>query len=163
MSDIQGYTGRVFDTSRIDLQARGLPTQAKPAIDAAVGRVEEQIKDDRGAGGAGRFSILSFAPLADSAPFQSAAEAVLNGDTPSIDDLRAVASEMLRVVLRSEMSGPAVAVGDSFTVELTDDEFVLYSAGFNGEPDRALRVGPGGDDILYWPPMLSLVRAQASP
>lgn len=50
--------------------------------------------------------------------------------------------------------------GNSFTVSLTDETFVLYSVGPDGEDDRAASVGPGGEDYLLYPPLMGLLREQ---
>ncbi len=55
--------------------------------------------------------------------------------------------------------GRVVLAGlDSFVASLDDSTFVLYSAGFDQRPDWAQRVGEAGSDVLYWPPLLTLVR-----
>ncbi len=46
----------------------------------------------------------------------------------------------------------------SFTVELTEKTFVLYSVGADGQRALAADVGEGGKDILIFPPLLSLER-----
>lgn len=46
----------------------------------------------------------------------------------------------------------------TFPVELDDSVFVIYSAGTDQVAEWARSVGEGGTDILYWPPLLSLVR-----
>ena len=51
--------------------------------------------------------------------------------------------------------------GSSFTVLLDQTQFLLYSAGPDGSDNRAKKVGAGGDDILIWPPLMSLAREHA--
>jgi len=48
-----------------------------------------------------------------------------------------------------------------FSTMVDDKQFLLYSVGQNGIDDRARIVGPGGIDILMWPPILSLQRIRA--
>ena len=49
-------------------------------------------------------------------------------------------------------------VGGSFNVSLTDKDFVLYSVGPDGSDGLARSVGTGGDDLLIWPPIITLRR-----
>lgn len=46
----------------------------------------------------------------------------------------------------------------SFVAELDEKVFVLYSVGPDGQDNEARNVGAEGDDILYWPPVISLYR-----
>jgi hypothetical protein len=49
----------------------------------------------------------------------------------------------------------------TFTAELDDSYFLLYSCGQDERDDRARNVGPfgiGADDILIWPPVIVLER-----
>lgn len=46
----------------------------------------------------------------------------------------------------------------TFTAELDDTVFVLYSVGSNQQREWARNVGQDGTDILLWPPVLSLAR-----
>ncbi len=50
------------------------------------------------------------------------------------------------------------AGGKSGTVLLDDTTFLLYSTGPDGLDNRAAKVGAGGDDVLFWPPVMSLTR-----
>lgn len=54
--------------------------------------------------------------------------------------------------------GGSAASGPSFTVEFDDSEFLLYSTGPDGMNNYAEKVGAGGNDILLWPPLMSLTR-----
>ncbi|HVZ95131.1 MAG TPA: hypothetical protein VG797_11545 [Phycisphaerales bacterium] len=47
-----------------------------------------------------------------------------------------------------------------FFKAVDDKQCLLYSVGLDGKDDRARSVGDGGLDILYWPPIVSLVREQ---
>lgn len=83
----------------------------------------------------------------------------------SAQQIRAVFDASLAPVLRQQFgSGPedaaAPATDSTFKVTLDDSSFVLYSVGEDGAADRAAQVGPGGTDILMWPPLISLVREQ---
>ncbi len=50
----------------------------------------------------------------------------------------------------------------TFTVELDETDFVIYSVGEDAVFDFAREVGIGGADIIYWPPVLTLVREHVS-
>ena len=68
---------------------------------------------------------------------------------------------LLNQQFKSEPGELAATGSDStFTVTLDDSSFVLYSVGADGAAQRATQVGPGGTDILMWPPLISLVREQ---
>lgn len=64
----------------------------------------------------------------------------------------------------ANMNGPSFDIApsgkpvNSFTVMLDDSTFLLYSTGPDGMDNRAAKVGAGGDDILIWPPLMSLTR-----
>lgn len=60
-----------------------------------------------------------------------------------------------RRLKREEHGDPNVAM---FDVTLDDSDFVLYSVGDDATPDWAEQSGLDGEDILYWPPVLSLYR-----
>jgi hypothetical protein len=49
----------------------------------------------------------------------------------------------------------------SFTVTITQKDFLLWSSGPDARDDQAKSVGTGGSDTLIWPPILSLRRANA--
>lgn len=49
------------------------------------------------------------------------------------------------------------AVG-SFSASLDDSYFILYSSGTDQVAEWAQSVGEGGSDVLYWPPVLTLLR-----
>ena len=55
------------------------------------------------------------------------------------------------------------ARGESFTWSVLDSHFILYSVGNDGDDDLADDVGEspadGGDDVLFWPPAISLLRS----
>lgn len=53
-----------------------------------------------------------------------------------------------------EMSGGRTA----FIAKLDEKVFLLYSVGPDGQDNEARNVGADGDDILYWPPVISLYR-----
>lgn len=57
-------------------------------------------------------------------------------------------------------SGGSSGSSGSFIVYLDDTVFVLFSAGSDGAANWAKRVGPGGDDYIIWPPLMSFVRGQ---
>ncbi len=78
----------------------------------------------------------------------------------SEDDVNAALRELVSVGAEAinEARRLAPPSEDSFTVELDESEFVLYSVGEDGEADWAKRVGSGGTDILIWPPVISLMR-----
>ncbi len=100
--------------------------------------------------------------------YRSALLELAKRPTLSIEDLRHTFAEVAAEILKESGGGaaPAIATGGggrlfavpTFTVTLDQSAFVLYSVGPDGKPERAEKVGPGGTDILIWPPMLSLVR-----
>lgn len=51
----------------------------------------------------------------------------------------------------------------TFVARLDDSTFVLYAAGPDQQRQWATLVGDGGRDVLYWPPLISLVRDAVSP
>lgn len=54
---------------------------------------------------------------------------------------------------------PRARAGDiQFTKSVDDSQFLLYSVGPDRADDRARVVGRGGRDLLYWPPLISLLR-----
>ena len=46
----------------------------------------------------------------------------------------------------------------TFTVELDESDFVIYSVGDDAVADWARESGIGGSDLLYWPSELTLLR-----
>lgn len=65
----------------------------------------------------------------------------------------------LKKVIEAAKNAPAGASsGNSFDVQLDEKKFLVYSVGSDGKDQEARRVGMGGEDILYWPPILSLER-----
>jgi hypothetical protein len=54
-------------------------------------------------------------------------------------------------------STPA-AQSNSIKAALTDETFILYSAGVDQQRDWAREVGENSKDMLFWPPVLSLLR-----
>lgn len=62
------------------------------------------------------------------------------------------------------VTGPG---GESFTLSIRDDQFIVYSVGADGERNMASRVentaqAGSGTDYLIWPPLRGLVREQQS-
>lgn len=53
---------------------------------------------------------------------------------------------------------PGGSAADSFKKSVDDSQFFLYSLGPNRKDDRARVAGEGGQDLLYWPPLVSLMR-----
>jgi len=68
--------------------------------------------------------------------------------------------DSLSITVRSILETALDQLGrlSSFDVQLDDTTFVVYSVGPDGEPNKARSAGPGGTDILYWPPIMSLTR-----
>jgi len=62
---------------------------------------------------------------------------------------------LARRLVREQTDDPSVAI---FDVTLDEEDFVLYSAGYNGVEEWAEESGLDGTDLTYWPPMLSLLR-----
>ena len=90
--------------------------------------------------------------------------------TLTMKDLRRMMADVAMEILGGASSGLVKEVASapgssdrlyavpSFPVTLDQSSFVLYSIGPDGKPGRAAKVGPGGDDLLLWPPLFSLVR-----
>lgn len=73
------------------------------------------------------------------------------GSSPlSTNEVLASVGQAMRVALRIQAGG--------FERDLDDGVFVLYSVGPTGQRNWARSVGEDGEDLLYWPPLLSLVR-----
>lgn len=55
------------------------------------------------------------------------------------------------------------ARGETLEIDVRPEDFILYSVGTDGDDDLAEDVGEsprdGGDDLLFWPPAISLLRA----
>ncbi len=68
--------------------------------------------------------------------------------------------DSLGVTLRGIIETAVDQLGrlSSFDVQLDDTNFIIYSVGPDGKANLARSAGPGGTDILYWPPVLSLTR-----
>ncbi len=86
----------------------------------------------------------------------------MNASRPSsvgeiMDFINAMNSTTVAALGSASSSGGA---SDSFNVLLDDTVFVLFSTGSDGAANWAKRVGPGGDDYIIWPPLMSLVRGQ---
>lgn len=103
-------------------------------------------------------------PILFSAPYRLNLLALAQKPSVSIEDVRrAIAKAVV-----SGMRGPgSIGAGSasgrlyaipSFSVTLDRTSFILYSVGEDGKADRAVEVGPGGTDLLLWPPMFSLIR-----
>lgn len=100
------------------------------------------------------------------------ARKTISGGTITEDTARQVRDEIIALSMRQEtlekyITKPPVSAAsestaggmtNSFTVELDDKVFVLYSVGSDALDNKARNVGDGGDDILYWPPLISLYR-----
>jgi peroxiredoxin len=88
-----------------------------------------------------------------------------------VDDVVDPAMAMLKNLTESMANmqgmGGMAAGGESFTATIGDpgdssynrhDQWVMYSVGPDGMDNEARKVGVGGDDILLWPPVMSLHR-----
>ncbi len=109
---------------------------------------------------------------------------LLDGTRPGLQDLMSARSMMDDILLREDLieiqeqfitqalSGP---MGDSvrallaaesrfvaFPTDIDDSHFILYSIGPDRYDNRARNVGAEGDDIIYWPPLISLYRQSLS-
>ncbi|TVQ60011.1 MAG: hypothetical protein EA379_09120 [Phycisphaerales bacterium] len=104
----------------------------------------DQIVDPEGEGGEGARLLQRFGQQ-----FMQALGGG-GGTRPTKEAFVAMARETARQLLQ-EQSG-------SITITLDDSTFVLYSVGPQGQRNWARSVGQGGEDLLLWPPMLSLVR-----
>ncbi len=185
--DVRGAADRVFaflDQQRIELatiqerleqmdedELRQWPGQADAArlLDRIQGKPESAVIDP-GPGGdlaARRAAIAAYLErLLSNSSFAQVYDAHRRSREP-------ITSEAARVVLlalveplvraQAEALAPTLIKADfgpqEFTVNLTDAVFVLYSKGPDARADWARRVGAGGTDLLIWPPVLSLLRA----
>ncbi len=92
---------------------------------------------------------------------------IANKPNPTLGDYAGVIADSIPAVYEELNSMSLVSDSNiddysipSFSVSLDDTQFVLYSVGPDGNAQRAVRVGPGGDDVLLWPPLISLVREE---
>lgn len=113
--------------------------------------------------------------LAENSTVRRTLDRVRSGETLNQTDARSLNRAMLEVILQdryiepfqgllaSVFSGdlPAGGFGEQpFFIAMVDDsQFLLYSLGPNRSNDLAAVVGAGGDDILIWPPISALRRA----
>lgn len=63
-----------------------------------------------------------------------------------------------QILAQSGINQITGATLERYTASIGSDQFILYSVGADGSNGQARRVGLGGNDILYWPPLLSLKR-----
>lgn len=115
------------------------------------------------------------ADLARDASVQSAMEKARAGQALSDSDIRSMLRGMVNVVVQDRYiepfqdllvlfvssEFPMGGIGEkAFFIAMVDDsQFLLYSLGPNRRNDLAAVVGAGGDDILIWPPISALRRA----
>ena len=113
--------------------------------------------------------------LAGNSTVRRTLDRVRSGETLNASDARSLNRAMLEVVLQDRYIEPfqgllvSVFSGDlamggmgerAFFIAMVDDsQFLLYSLGPNRRNDLAAVVGAGGDDILIWPPISALRRA----
>lgn len=115
------------------------------------------------------------ADLARDASVRSAMEKARAGERLSGSDIQSMLRGMVNVVVQDRYIDPIQeflvllvsddfpmgGIGDqAFFIAMVDDsQFLLYSLGPNRRNDLAAVVGAGGDDILIWPPISALRRA----
>ncbi|RMH26550.1 MAG: hypothetical protein D6693_07005 [Planctomycetota bacterium] len=103
---------------------------------------------------------IQFAPA-----FKAALLRLAEQESPTLDEIRTGIANVVLGLLASGSASVSAAGGlfgvPSFERVYDDSEFILYSRGPDETDNRAAAVGPGGDDILIWPPLFSLVREQA--
>lgn len=127
----------------------------KRISEAMGGQIPENVQ-----GADGKFDVAKFragvidAIKASGLPEEAQAEIIAQFEKLSDQEIRA-SFEALRSIARGT-DGPML----SFTVELTDATFVLYSVGKDGRAGGARTVGnaAGAGDILVFPAPLSLER-----
>jgi len=95
--------------------------------------------------------------------FTSALDKHRQGRQLTQDEQMAVIQAMESAAEQAERSAAAEQASEngsseSFMLTFDESEFILYSVGRDGVPNRARNVGPSGNDYLLWPPMMSLVR-----
>lgn len=99
----------------------------------------------------------------DSPDFQALAQAAgrrRSLDPPQVKQLLRLSTRMVLQALeearfrRRLEENPSMAT----SIELDDSVFLLYSVGADQVPGFGETVGPGGKDVLIWPPVISLIR-----
>jgi hypothetical protein len=102
--------------------------------------------------------------VSDEAEYQKVAKAIASGNRFEEDSARSLYIALGRAAARAigEQAGLPEEFSpdaeDAVVIDLDDSVFVLYSIGQDQTMGWARLVGPGGDDILLWPPLLSLTR-----
>lgn len=108
---------------------------------------------------------VALSAVAKDRRFVTVAEKARSGRDFAAPDIRAglriLMGEMVKAGAEAELAQAAEnSPATVFTVDLDDTVFVLYSIGFDERPGFAATVGPGGSDMLIWPPLTSLARDQ---
>jgi hypothetical protein len=82
--------------------------------------------------------------------------------TKYLSTMAAIMKAPLGAAIRQSIGmGDPSQAASSFTVTITQKDFLLWSSGPDARDDQAKSVGSGGSDTLIWPPILSLRRANA--
>lgn len=103
---------------------------------------------------------ITFSPA-----YRRALESLSKQTSFTLDDVRQAIAKVI-IGMLSTASAPAGGGGQplyavpTFSRSFDDSVFILYSVGPDEKPDQAERVGPGGNDLLIWPPLFSLVREE---
>lgn len=137
-------------------------------VDELTKIAEAADLDSTGAGAKLKSFVVDFyAALFADSQFATVLEKVRLGADPTEAELRTALSAMIRASAtvtanlgRDTRQGVSA---QAFDVSLDDKQFVIYSVGANGNPEWARSVGMNGDDLLLWPPLLSLMRDNAYP
>lgn len=80
-----------------------------------------------------------------------------SGVEPALEALLAEQPEMVRPSSESEQQG---GMPKSIAFDLDDSTFILYSASVDNTRNWAREVGHAASDMLFWPPTISMLRAE---
>lgn len=164
--------------SLLDRVISAVPPGMPPS--ASMGNALTEIGIDRGL--FKQLFLKQFEAINADPDAQRGLRSVINGGTPGGTEMAKMREvieasltspeviEMQERLLGQILNGPAgaelraelTADGSSaiaFTRMIDDSQFLLYSVGPDRYDNRARNVGSEGDDILYWPPVVSLYRA----
>ncbi|MGP1345844.1 MAG: hypothetical protein ACTS3F_04140 [Phycisphaerales bacterium] len=94
-------------------------------------------------------------------PLVNAGVEALSKQLGGRDEVRSMFSQMQQALSMLATSGINQVTGttlERFTAKIGQSQFILYSYGADAVNNQARQVGLGGNDILYWPPIISLKR-----
>ncbi len=139
-----------YDAMRLAFSERGLPPEIVDRSRSTGDASEPESEEDR------EFTLQAF----EGALSDERVSGVVNAyrGEVSVDDQRVVLLVLVQSLMRQGILETVGGEGGGFSVTLDDSTFVLYSLGSDGARNWAKTVGPGGADVLMWPPMMSLQR-----